>query len=134
MLNGGKTFSMGWHPESGFLDARWEHFCELMVIYLLAIGSPTHPVSADTWNAWTRPTLKYQGIEYISGNDPLFTHQYSQAWCDFRHKRDAYADYFENSVKATKHHKLFCFSWPARYPASCKNPRCASSADDVSGY
>ncbi len=43
MLNGGKTLSMGWHPESGFLDARWSHYCELMMIYLLALGSPTHP-------------------------------------------------------------------------------------------
>ena len=84
MLNGGKTLSMGWHPESGFLDARWEHYCELMMIYLLAIGSPTHPVPAETWKAWTRPTVKFFGLEYISGNDPLFTHQYSQAWFDFR--------------------------------------------------
>src|SRR2546430_2539361 len=75
MLNGGKTFSMGWHPESGFLNARWEHYCELMMIYLLAIGSPTHPVSANSWGARTRPKIKYQGIEYISGNDPIFTHQ-----------------------------------------------------------
>src|SRR5579864_3958548 len=97
-LNGGKTFSMGWHPESGFLDARWEHFCELMMIYLLAIGSPTHPVSADSWNAWTRPKVQYQGLEWISGNDPIFTHQYSHAFYDFRKKRDAYTDYFENSV------------------------------------
>ena len=48
MLNGGKTFSMGWHPESGFLNARWEHYCELMMIYLLAIGSPTRPVPANS--------------------------------------------------------------------------------------
>ena len=68
MLNGGKTLSMGWPPESGFLDARWEHYCELMMIYLLALGSPTHPVPAETWKAWTRPTVKFQGVEYISGN------------------------------------------------------------------
>ena len=107
MLNGGKTLSMGWHPESGFLNARWEYYCELMMIYLLAIGSPTHPIPAETWKAWTRPTIKFHGIEYISGNDPLFTHQYSQAWFDFRGKRDAYTNYFENSVKATAAHKQF---------------------------
>jgi hypothetical protein len=101
MLNGGPTFSMGWHPETGFIDARWEHFCELMMIYLLAIGSPTHPVPPDAWKAWTRPVLHYQGLEYIAGNDPIFTHQYSQAWFDFRNKRDAYADFFQNSAKAT---------------------------------
>ena len=102
MLNGGKTFSMGWHPESGFLDARWAHFCELMMIYLLAIGSPTHPVAPEYWNNWTRPVIHYNGFTYISGNDPIFTHQYSHAWFDFRNKRDAYANYFDNSVTATR--------------------------------
>src|SRR5882724_2511919 len=95
MLNGGKTLSMGWTPESGFLNARWEHYCELMMIYLLGIGSPTHPLPPSSWDAWTRPTIKYQGIEYISGNDPIFTHQYSHAWYDFRNKRDAYTDYLK---------------------------------------
>ncbi len=134
MLNGGKTFSMGWHPESGFLDARWEHFCELMIIYLLAIGSPTHPVPPSSWNAWTRPTIKFQGIEYISGNDPIFTHQYSQAWFDFRNKRDAYADYFENSIKATKAHKLFCLSLRNRFPDYGDNLWGISASDYVKGY
>jgi len=134
MLNGGKTFSMGWHPESGFLDARWEHFCELMMIYLLAIGSPTHPVDASSWSAWTRPKIKYQGIEYISGNDPIFTHQYSHAWFDFRNKRDAYANYFENSVKATKAHKLFCLSLRDRFPDYSENLWGISASDYVKGY
>jgi hypothetical protein len=134
MLNGGKTLSMGWHPESGFLDARWEHYCELMMIYLLAIGSPTHPVSPDTWNAWTRPTIMYQGIEYISGNDPLFTHQYSQVWFDFRDKRDHYADYFENSVKATKAHKLFCLSLRDEFPDYSENLWGISASDYANGY
>jgi hypothetical protein len=134
MLNGGKTFSMGWNPESGFLDARWERFCELMMIYLLAIGSPTHPVSPDAWSAWTRPTIKYQGIEYISGNDPIFTHQYSHAWFDFRNKRDAYADYFENSIKATKAHKLFCLSLRDRFPDYSDSLWGISASDYVNGY
>ena len=134
MLNGGKTLSMGWHPETGFLDARWEHYCELMMIYLLAIGSPTHPLPPETWNAWTRPKIKYQGIEYISGNDPIFTHQYSQAWFDFRNKRDAYADYFENSVKATKAHKLFCLSLRDRFPDYSDNLWGISASDYAKGY
>jgi hypothetical protein len=134
MLNGGSTLSMGWHPESGFLNARWEHYCELMMIYLLAIGSPTHPVPASSWNAWTRPTIKYQGIEYISGNDPIFTHQYSQAWFDFRNKRDAYTDYFENSVKATKAHKLFCLSLHDKFPDYSENLWGISASDYVKGY
>jgi hypothetical protein len=115
MLNGGKTFSMGWHPETGFLEARWSHYCELMMIYLLAIGSPSHAVAPEYWNNFTRPVIHYAGFDYISGNDPLFTHQYSQAWYDFRYKSDAYADYFANSIKATRAHKAFCLSYPNWY-------------------
>src|SRR5436190_12610998 len=134
MLNGASTLSMGWTPESGFLNARWEHYCELMMIYLLAIGSPTHPLPASSWDAWTRPKIQYQGIEYISGNDPIFTHQYSQAWYDFRKKRDAYADYFENSVKATKAHKLFCLSLREKFPDYSENLWGISASDYVGGY
>jgi hypothetical protein len=134
MLNRGSTLSMGWMPESGFLKARWEHYCELMMIYLLAIGSPTHPVPASSWDAWTRPTIKYQGIEYISGNDPIFTHQYSHAWFDFRKKRDAYTNYFENSVKATRAHKLFCLSLRDRFPDYRDNLWGISASDYVKGY
>ena len=115
MLNGGKTFSMGWQPDTGFLDARWKTYCELMMIYLLAIGAPTHPVAPEYWNNFTRPVIHYKGYDYISGDDPIFTHQYSQAWYDFRGKRDAYADYFTNSVTATRAHKAFCLSYPKWY-------------------
>ena len=134
MLNGGQTFSMGWHPEKGFLDARWEHYCELMMIYLLAIGSPTHPVPPESWKAWKRPTITYQGITFISGNDPIFTHQYSQAWFDFRKKKDAYADYFENSVLATKAHKLFCLSLRDKYSDYSEDLWGISASDYVKGY
>src|SRR6185369_11529495 len=132
MQNGGKTLSMGWNPEKGFLNARWKVFCELMMIYLLGVGSTTHPLSADTWDAWTRPKINYEGIEYISGNDPLFTHQYSHAWYDFRKKRDKYTNYFENSVKATKAHKLFCLSLHDRFP-SYSDDRWGISASDYEG-
>jgi hypothetical protein len=131
MLNSGKTFSMGWHPESGFLEARWEHFCELMMIYLLAIGSPAHAVSADYWNNWTRPVIRYKDFTYISGNDPIFTHQYSHAWFDFRHKRDNDADYFENSITATRAHRAFCLSYPKWYN---ENYWGVSASDYQGGY
>jgi len=108
MLNGGDTFAMGWRPASGFIRSRWNHYCELMMLYLLAIGSKTHSVSPSSWDAFTRPPMTYGDFEYISGADPLFVHQYSHAWFDFAHKRDAYANYFENSVTATQAHKAFC--------------------------
>jgi hypothetical protein len=125
---------MGWKPQGGFLRSRWEHYCELMMIYLLAIGSPMHSVPSETWKAWTRPTVKFQEFEYISGNDPLFTHQYSQAWFDFRRKRDAYADYFANSVTATEAHKRFCISLRDEFPDYSAHLWGITSSDSAAGY
>jgi hypothetical protein len=105
-----------------------------MMIYLLGIGSPTHTLPPSSWDAWSRPTIKYQGIEYISGNDPIFTHQYSHAWYDFRGKRDAYTDYFDNSVKAAKAHKLFCLSLHDQFPDYTDNLWGISASDYVKGY
>lgn len=131
LFNGGTAFSMGWEPETGFLRARWDHYCELMMIYLLAIGSPTHPVPPEAWHHFARPVIHYKGYEYISGNDPIFTHQFSHAWYDFRGQRDAYANYFENSVTATKAHKAFCLSLPDWYSEDYWG---ISASDCVSGY
>jgi hypothetical protein len=110
MLNTGKTFSKGWHPENGFVYSRWDHYSELMMLYLLAIGSPQHPIAPDHWNNFTRPHVEFGPYTFISGHDPLFVHQYSHAWFDFAHRRDAYADYFANSIIATRAHKAFCLS------------------------
>jgi hypothetical protein len=134
MLNGGKTFSMGWKPEGGFLRSRWSSYCELMMLYLLALGSPAHSVSSETWKAWKRPTMKYQELEYISGHDPMFTHQYSQAWFDFRGKRDAYANYFTNSVTATEAHKRFCVSLHDKFPDYSPHLWGITASDSAAGY
>ncbi len=131
MLNGGTEFSMGWKPKTGFLDARWNHYCELMMIPLLAMGSPTHPVGPEVWSAWSRPKITFDGLTYISGNDPLFTHQYSQAWFDFRHRHDAYANYFDNSMTATKAHEAFCRSLGAPYSEDYWG---ISASDSQAGY
>lgn len=131
LLNGGNTFSMGWQPGTGFLTERWEHYCELMMIYLLAIGSPTNPVAPELWDNFRRPVIQYKGFEFISGNDPIFTHQYSHAWYDFRGRRDAYADYFANSVIATRAHKAFCLSHPDWYGEDYWG---VSASDSVDGY
>jgi hypothetical protein len=110
MLNGGLTFSMGWRPKSGFIATRWDHYCELMMLYLLAIGTPTHSVDPSFWKNFARPRIDYGPYVFIAAEDPLFVHQYSHAWFDFQGKHDAYADYFRNSVLATEAHKLFCLS------------------------
>jgi hypothetical protein len=131
MLNGGDAFAMDWRPDAGFGKGRWNHYCELMMIYLLATGSATHATPPELWNNFSRPKIRYKGMEYISGHDPLFTHQYSQAWYDFRHKRDAYTDYFENSAIATRAHKAFCLSYPEWYNEGYWG---VSASDSQHGY
>lgn len=115
MLDPHNLFYMGWKTGSGYLHALWNHYCELMMIPLLAMGSPTHPVGPEVWSAWSRPEVTFFGLTYISARDPLFVHQYSHAWFDFRGKHDGFADYFQNSVKATEAHRLFCLSLGAPY-------------------
>jgi hypothetical protein len=134
MLNGGTTFSLGWTPEGGFLTSRWDTYSELMMIYLLAIGSPTFPVPASSWNAFARPTISFQGYTYISGNAPLFTHQYSHAWFDFRNKQDAYANYFDNSITATQAHKSFCLSLASQFSDYQNNLWGITASDSQNGY
>lgn len=134
MLNGGATLSMGWTPENGFLTARWDHYSELMMLYLLAIGSTTHPIPASSWSAWLRPGMSYQGLNYISGADPLFVHQYSHAWFDFRNKKDAFTNYFQNSSTATQAHKLFCESLASQFSDYSSDLWGITASDSAHGY
>ncbi len=103
MLNGDALLlSHGWRSGKGFLKSKWDTYCELGLLYVLAIGSPTHPIPAESWYAWQRPFYQYENYQFISGG-PLFTHQYSQAWIDFRNRRDrGFVDFFLNSVNATR--------------------------------
>src|SRR3954470_4625073 len=133
-LNGGDTFSMGWKPESGFLKSRWDSYSELMMVYLLALGSPTHPVPPACWKAWKRTWVEYEGIRYISAEAPLFIHQFSHAWFDFRHVSDGEADYFANSIKATLAHKLFCENLAKRYKDYSSTLWGITASDSAQGY
>jgi len=110
MLNNGQTFALGWLPATGFLTPRWDHYAEMMMMYLLAIGSPTHPIDPSFWHNFTRPRIRFEKFNYVSGHDPLFIHLYSHAWYDFYRKRDSFTDYFANSVTAVRAHKAFCLS------------------------
>ncbi|HET6493680.1 MAG TPA: glucoamylase family protein [Burkholderiales bacterium] len=104
--NGGKTIMQGWKPESGFLHYGWEGYSESIVLYVLALGSPTHPPGPDTYEAWTA-TYQWENlydIDFLYAG-PLFIHQFSHAWIDFRGIRDPFmrekrSDYFENSRRA----------------------------------
>ena len=134
MLNGGSTFAQAWLPGSGFESGRYDTYCELMMLYLLAIGSPTYPVAASYWNNFARPMIQYEGYDYISGNsDPLFTHQYSHAFFDFRSKSDVYANYFNNSIAATQAHETFCLAYPSVDNAWYTEQYWGISSSDYSG-
>ena len=133
-LNGGKTFATDWTPEEHFSRVRWDSYCESMMLYLLAMGSPTHPVPAECWNAIHRPKMVYRGHQYISGPDPLFVHQFSHAWFDFRSRHDDYANYFENSVIASLAHREFCAELSRRFPCYSKDVWGISASESSAGY
>lgn len=105
--NGGATVTHGWKPERGFLRYRWSGYDEAMLLYILGLGSPTYPLPEESYPAWlsTYVWKKLYGYEFIYGG-PLFIHQLSHLWIDFRGIADAFArprgiDYFENSRRAT---------------------------------
>ena len=113
--------AMGWHPdgpERGFLGYDWRGYNEAMILYILALGSPTHAVAPAAWSGWTAP---YQWGTFYSqthvGFAPLFGHHYSHVWIDFRNIRDAYMqgrgiDYFENSRRATYAQRAYAYANP----------------------
>jgi hypothetical protein len=106
-LNGGNTVAHSWKPEFGFAKHRWEGYNEALLLYVLGLGSPTHPLPAKSYPAWAK-TYRWKrlyDIEFLYGG-PLFMHQLSHIWIDFRGIQDAYMrekgiDYFENSRRAT---------------------------------
>src|SRR5947209_13948614 len=105
-----------------------------MMIYLLGLGSPTRPLPAECWDAWRRPIFEYQGAKYLGSDAPLFVHQFSHAWFDFRGRRDRHADYFENSVTATKAHLRFCTHLRARFPQFGEDLWGITASDSAHGY
>lgn len=118
MLARPPLISMGWTPEHGLHDYDWRGYDEAMLVYVLALGSPTHPVAPEAWKAWTE-TYKWggdPGNEHV-GFAPLFGHQYSHLWIDFRGIRDEYMrargiDYFENSRRATLAQRAYAIANP----------------------
>lgn len=117
MLNGDPLLlSHGWQRGKGFLKYRWDYYSEASLLYLLAIGSSTHPISGDSWYAWLRPYYSYDSFDFISGG-PLFTHQYSHAWIDFRNRRDrGFVDFYLNSVNATRANRAYCVNLSRELP------------------
>src|ERR1700737_4473961 len=134
LLHGDKTLVMGWTPERGFIKSRWDSYSELMMVYLLGLGSSASGMSKQSWDIWTRPYFEFNGIRYIGSHAPLFVHQYSHAWFDFRGKRDKYADYFINSMIATKVHKLWCLELARQFPDYTEDLWGITASDSARGY
>jgi hypothetical protein len=126
--------SHGWMPEGGFLPYRWDYYSELVMMNLLGMGSPSHPLPEDSWNAWKRTLFEFDGLRYIGSFAPLFVHQYPQAWFDLRGKRDRYADYFQNSITATEAHRRFCLELAPRFPDYSDDLWGITASDSPRGY
>ena len=116
----GPAISHGWHPESGFIKWDWKGYNESMLVYLLALGSPTFAVGADAWDAWTSTYDRSWGSDFGHQHlrfPPLFGHQFTHAWVDFRGLQDDYMrgkglDYFENSRRATLAQQAYAIANP----------------------
>ncbi len=119
-LNNQDVFSMGWKPESGFIKSNWDGYNEAMLLYILALGSQTHAIPAETWSGWTRTYPQswgnYGGYEHLIF-PPHFGHHYSHTWIDFRGIFDPYMkakgfDYFENTRRATYAQRQYAINNP----------------------
>lgn len=116
----GPAIPMGWHPESGFIAKKWLGYNEGKLVYLLALGSAGHPAADESWKAWTASYDEFwrgQGNSRWLAFAPMFGHQYSEMWIDFRGIRDepmrrAGFDYFENSRRATLAQQAYAIANP----------------------
>ena len=128
--------SHGWRPETGFITARYAKYCQLALMYLLGIGSPTRPLPAEAWYAWERNPNSYGSYKYI-GQSLLWTYQYPYAWADFRDRREARAphtDWWANAITATEAHRQFCIDLKKEFPGYSDNIWAITSSTSVKGY
>ncbi len=133
-LNGGETVAMGWHDEAGFSRFRWTGYSEHTTMSILGLGAPEHALDRSYWQAWLRkPTGTYAGYHFIQG-PPLFIHQFAHAYVDFRDLRDAYADYYHNSVLATLAQRQFCIDLRYEFPSWSERLWGLTASDSATGY
>ncbi len=136
--DGGETIRQGWKPECGFLHYGWEGYSEAIVLYVLAMGSPSHPISGDCYRAWTA-TYQWENLydhDYLYAG-PLFVHHFSHAWMDLRGIRDRFmrekrADYFENSRRAVLIQREYAWRNPHEFDGYDENGWGLSACDGPS--
>jgi dienelactone hydrolase len=142
MLNGHPAvLSHGWRPETGMIVHRWDAYSEAMLLYVLGLGSPTFPLPAASWRAWVRPELEWpesgpSRLRYVTHAGPLFLHQYSHAWIDFRGWRDPEPphDWFANAATATRANRQYCLSLAGRFPGYSDRIWGITASDARGGY
>jgi len=133
--SGGSAVTLGWKPKSGFLRYRWQGYNEALLIYLLGLGSPTHPLPAESYPQWTATyqwRRSYDQEVLCAG--PLFIHQFPHIWVDFRGIQDEYmrgkhSDYFENSRRATLIQQQYALANPANFAGYGENLWGISASD-----
>lgn len=117
MMNGTALVCHGWKPESGFLPHYWDSYNELIILQALALGSPTHPIPPEAWDAWDRLEDEYNGKRIVySHSGSLFTYQFAHAFIDFRELNDRGINYFENSKKAALANWEYSLSFKDQFP------------------
>lgn len=139
--NGNPGILMGWKPGTGFSGfGQWIGYNEAMILYILALGSPTHPVPTTGWNVWTSgyDWQTWYGYTYVSF-PPLFGHHYSHCWIDFRTIKDAYGraqniTYFENSRRATLAQRAYCTANPGGFVGYGADLWGLTASDGPEGY
>jgi len=122
-----QTVAQGWKPECGFLHYGWEGYNEATIVFVLGLGSPTHPLSAASFAGWTS-TYQWENLlgQDVLYSGPLFTHLFSHAWLDYRGIRDEFmrqkgSDYFENSRSAIAVHREYGARNPRGYEGYDRN-------------
>jgi hypothetical protein len=141
MRNNGVGIRMGWKPGTGFGGfGTWVGYNEAMILYILALGSPTFPTLESTWFTWTSgyDWETHYGFEYVNF-PPLFGHQFSHCWIDFRNIWDIYMasrgiDYFENSVRAARAAQAYCIDNPLGWTGYGENVWGITACDGPTGY
>ncbi|GMV35559.1 MAG: hypothetical protein AMXMBFR61_00670 [Fimbriimonadales bacterium] len=127
------TFSHGWTPEMGFLSVRWGSYCEHMILYILGLGSDDR-VPAGVWEAWVRPVVTIEGYDMLAGG-PLFMHQLSHVFVDFRDRRDRLGyDYWVSSRNATLANRQYCHTNPKGFHGYDEDVWGLSASDHPEGY
>jgi hypothetical protein len=141
MAQGTDKVAMGWQPTTGFTTyGNWIGYDEGMILYLLGLGTATNPLPASAWNYWTSgyTWVTYYGESFVPF-PPLFGHEYSHCWIDFRHIADAYmtnqnSTYFENSRRAALAQQSYCIANPLGWVGYGSNVWGLTACDGPTGY